>query len=164
LFGMRQPERLNPFKLNENWRTEMIPMTQVEEGRVALKIQRPGRPRAAMNEIALHRALKRQHGPSPLGIIRMIEAFVVRGCMTMTFERHGCGLDTMLRSGPMDLDTVKTITWQAVHALQLLHSAGYIHTDVKPGNFLFDAGTGTVKLIDLGSATSELKQGSRIGT
>jgi hypothetical protein len=80
----------------------MIHLTPVEEGRVALKIQEPGRPRQAMNEIALHRALNGRHGRLHPGIIRLIEAFVFRGCITMTFERHGCGLYKILRAGPMD--------------------------------------------------------------
>jgi serine/threonine protein kinase len=142
----------------------MIPLTPVEEGRVALKIQDPSRPRQAMNEIALHRALNGRHGRLHPGIIRLIEAFVFRGCITMTFERHGCGLDKILRAGPMELGTIKTITVQLIHALRLLHSAGYTHSDVKPGNILYDPATKSVKLIDLGGAASQLRQGSRLGT
>ena len=55
----------------------------------------------------------------------------------------------LTRGGPLSVDAVLDLIGQAAQALQVAHSAGIIHRDIKPGNLMVTA-DGTVKITDFG--------------
>ena len=66
---------------------------------------------------------------------------------------NGETVDEYARRGhsPMRKDFAVSIVCQIAEALSPLHSAGYVHRDVKPGNAMIDR-NGDVYIIDFGSA------------
>lgn len=55
---------------------------------------------------------------------------------------------------PLNLPMLKTVvdvSLRMIHALQTVHDVGIIHRDVKPEQFIVDAESGEVVLVDLGS-------------
>ncbi|HUL49161.1 MAG TPA: serine/threonine-protein kinase [Gemmatimonadales bacterium] len=56
------------------------------------------------------------------------------------------------QSGPVPPDVVARIVTQLAAALAAAHAAGIIHRDLKPENIMYDAATGTAKLLDFGIA------------
>ncbi len=71
------------------------------------------------------------------------------------------------RKGPLPMDEVLSITRQVCDGLEFIHSSGFIHRDIKPGN-IFIGPNGRVTILDLGVAHdpgSQLtKSGVLIGT
>lgn len=77
-----------------------------------------------------------------------------------------CLQDLIARCGRMDEESALEVVAQVASALQLLHSRGLVHRDVKPANILWSEARGAV-LIDLGfavhvaqSATGETTAGT----
>jgi serine/threonine-protein kinase len=76
--------------------------------------------------------------------------------------------DTIERDAPMAVDRARPVISQILQGLEVIHQAGVIHRDLKPGNvFLTDAGV--VKIMDFGIARkvglkSLTKTGSALGT
>ncbi len=131
--------------------------------RVALKIQRRRYARAAVREIDVHRALRERAGFSP-EIIRLREAFLYDGHICLAFDRHGNSLEGVLDRAPLPLARARAVTRQLLAALAHLHSGGFTHTDVKPGNILYAARDGNARLADLGTAREKPAQGLVCGT
>ena len=129
---------------------------------VALKIQRRGSPRTALNEIGILKAVQR-HGPCP-SLVALHEVFLHDGHVCMASEKHGRSLDDEIESRPLTPRQTLRVTQQIFAALTHLHAAGYAHTDLKPDNILYDRRTGVAKLADLGNAESELATGSTLCT
>jgi hypothetical protein len=81
----------------------------------------------------------------------------------------GQSLDAILRSGPMPIDLVQRILWEAAVALGHAHTRGVVHRDVKPANIMIDDSGRTV-LTDFGiskaksAATQFTATGQVIGT
>ncbi len=67
--------------------------------------------------------------------------------------------DRLQTPPPLDLPVVAWIGRQVAEALEALHSAGWMHADVKPSN-VFLSRSGHVTLIDLGFACSTDERGS----
>jgi serine/threonine protein kinase len=59
----------------------------------------------------------------------------------------------LARDGRLSVDATLDLVGQAARALQVAHSAGIIHRDIKPGNLMVTA-DGTVKITDFGIARS----------
>ncbi|WP_233358847.1 serine/threonine-protein kinase [Thermomonospora amylolytica] len=57
----------------------------------------------------------------------------------------------LAQRGPLSPQTTLDVVAQAARALQVAHSAGIVHRDVKPGNLMVSA-DGTVKITDFGIA------------
>jgi serine/threonine protein kinase len=58
-------------------------------------------------------------------------------------------LDVIERRGFLGNSESLSITYQAARALEYLHSCGYLHRDIKPGNIMVEE-SGAARLIDLG--------------
>ena len=129
---------------------------------VALKIQRRGSPRTALNEIGILKAVER-HGPCP-NIVALHEVFLHDGHICMAYEKHGRALEDEINSRPLTSAETLSVTQQIHAALTHLHAAGFTHTDVKPENILYDRRTGVAKLADLGNAERELATGTTLCT
>lgn len=130
---------------------------------IALKIQRRRFFREAAGEIAVYQHLRDRAG-SCREIIELRETFLYDGHVCMAFEKHGNSLEPTLDRGPIRPARVRRATRQILRALDHLHRSGYTHTDVKPGNILYSARSGDVRLADLGDAEDRLRQGALYGT
>lgn len=81
----------------------------------------------------------------------------------------GRGLDQVLESGPMPVETAQRVLWQAATALGHAHQRQVIHRDIKPANIMIDE-AGRAVLTDFGiskamQASSQLTAtGQVIGT
>ena len=131
--------------------------------RIALKVQRRCYSRAAVYEVAIHYKIQRTAGPGG-GIVGLREAFLHDGHVCMAFDRHGRSLSRALRRGPLPPARARRTACVLAEALDRMHRCGYAHTDVKPGNILYDPRTGVACLADLGCADAELREGIRPGT
>ena len=67
----------------------------------------------------------------------------------------------LLRMVPLDLPVALWIARQVAEALEVLHAAGWMHGDVKPGN-VFLSPEGHVTLLDLGFARRHDETGSAV--
>ena len=131
--------------------------------RVALKIQRRKYLRDGVDEVGIHERLRASAGPCG-AIVALREAFLHDGHVCMVFDRHGRNLDAALDRHPLPLPRARRAARQMLLALAHLHRGGFTHTDVKPGNILYDGRRGEARLADLGSASDRLRQGSIHGT
>ena len=55
------------------------------------------------------------------------------------------------RQGPLDANRIDKILWSLLNGLEQVHSAGFLHRDIKPPNILLD-GQGRPTLIDFGAS------------
>ena len=69
---------------------------------------------------------------------------------------NGDDLDVLLKKGAFDEKTAVRYILQMTRAIAFMHSRGFIHRDVKPGNAIVQA-DGTLKMIDFGLARSLVK-------
>src|SRR5690242_10843325 len=111
---------------------------------IALKVQRRRYSPAATWEIYVHHLL-RKSGPCP-AVVLLHESFLHDGHICMAFEKHGSSLQTALENGPLPLAQVRWVMRQVLTALERLHRCGVAHTDLKPGNILYDPLTGDARL------------------
>src|SRR4051812_16418038 len=63
----------------------------------------------------------------------------------------GESLSDRIRRGPIDIETVLTLSVQIVDALESAHSKGIVHRDLKPQN-IFVTSRGQAKILDFGLA------------
>lgn len=134
------------------------------EGAVAIKVQRRKYARDGLNEISLHRRIPRDQ-PGGRYIVRLIEPLFHDGHVCQVYELHGLEAGALLKlSGPMPLSDVKCLARQILEALNLLHTHGLVHTDVKPRNLLWCARQREARLIDLGNSHEVIEVGKAIST
>ncbi len=131
--------------------------------RVALKIQRRKYTRDGLHEAGIHERL-RNGGGTCAEIVALREAFFHDGHVCMAFDLHGRNLDHAIERRPLSLHRTRQATREMLLALAHLHRCGLAHTDVKPGNILYDPRTRVARLADLGCASDRLRQGSQPGT
>ena len=131
--------------------------------RVALKIQRRRYTRDGLHEAGIHERLRDGAGICA-EIVALREAFFYEGHVCMAFDLHGRNLDHTLERRPLSLRRARQATRELLLALAHLHRCGLTHTDVKPGNILYDRRLREARLADLGCASERLRQGSQPGT
>lgn len=121
---------------------------------VAIKILLPhlaSDPTARARFLSEAKAIAKIEHANVLGIHRVAEhretPYLVMPCVNgMTVA------ELIQKHGPVSADRVVDIAIQICDALDAAHSAGIIHRDIKPGNLLIDAETGSVKVSDFGLA------------
>lgn len=129
----------------------------------------------AKEEIAILETLQRLN-PNPKGpsdrfpIVRMIEHFMFRDHMCLTFELLGCSLYDLIKDKKdqgLPRDRVRRLMSSVLDGLTYVWNAGIIHCDLKPENVLLisrasDGGPDEirdhVKIIDFGSSCFMGKQ------
>lgn len=64
----------------------------------------------------------------------------------------GWDVGTVVKSGNFDIVDFPRVAAQALQALAVVHEAGYVHGDIKPGNLMLEKTTGPwrAKLVDFG--------------
>jgi serine/threonine protein kinase len=93
----------------------------------------------------------------------------LRHYIVMEYVDGPSAADLLREHKVLDIQQTVDIVRDACHGLDYAHRAGVIHRDVKPGNLLVSAGTGTTKLADFGIAkaaeqTRITQVGSVLGT
>ncbi len=96
--------------------------------------------------------------------MRLFETFECGGHVCLAFERHGRSLEVQVDRGPLPVKRVREAAVSLLEAVRGLHAAGFVHTDIKAGNLLYDPKSGEVRLADLGSARRTLRQGALLGS
>ena len=130
---------------------------------VALKITRRRYAKSAVNEIAVHHAVARTAGRCP-SLIHMEEAFLWDGHLCIAYPMGGPGLDGRLEERGLAWKDAIDVSRQLLDALAHLHSAGFVHTDIKPDNVLCTLRPRRALLADLGNAHATLRQGASLCT
>ncbi|HEX4593720.1 MAG TPA: protein kinase [Bryobacteraceae bacterium] len=88
-------------------------------------------------------------------IARLNTAQQVGNQLIMLMEYvEGSSIDTLLKSGPMELSECLQCTSQVLDALSYAHAHGVVHRDIKPANIMRTP-SGVVKLMDFGIARIE---------
>ncbi len=131
---------------------------------VALKIAHRKYASTAFQEIHAHRTLEAAGAAACAHLTQMIEAFPHDGHVCIAFSLHGRDLSRAIPRDGMSIVEVKHITRQLLQGLHAMHGAGFIHTDVKPGNVLYDPASQLARLADLGLATTTLTDGEVVAT
>jgi predicted Ser/Thr protein kinase len=128
---------------------------------VAIKLMAPDRTwdaRARERFLREARAAAAVEHPNVLPVYR---AGIVDSDQAFLVMRYIAGEDLrtlMRRSGPLSVDDAVEIVAALGDALDAIHSAGFVHRDVKPANVLID-GTGHVYLSDFGLAKHTMTSG-----
>jgi serine/threonine protein kinase len=153
---------------------------------VALKVLAPALVKDATKVQRFQREVRAASHLNHPHIVAALDAGQDRGVHFLVMELvDGIDLSRKVRqSGPLPVALAVRCVAQAARGLAHAHAAGIIHRDIKPGNLLLAspkpgrlaAGTGTVKILDMGLArfedggnapgsTDELtKSGSVLGT
>lgn len=113
----------------------------------------------ALIEVELLKHL-RDHDPcEKYNIVKLVDNFIFRNHMVITFELHGMNIYELCKSNrfaPMNLPIVKHFAKQLLTTLQFLFTQKIVHCDLKPENILLKQGSkSTIKVIDFGSSCFE---------
>ena len=98
------------------------------------------------------------------GVVRAEALERVGGNLALVLE--DCGgrpLHELTRAGRLDLGVVLHIGAALAATLAALHRLPLLHKDIKPGNVVYEPGTGAVKLIDFSIATRLSQEPQRPG-
>lgn len=97
----------------------------------------------------------RQNSPK-YNYVKMLESFVFRGHLCLTFELHSHDLYTELKSREfqgLGESDIQGVVLNVVSCLKLLRRLNIVHADLKPENILLaDEDSFDVKVIDFGSS------------
>src|SRR4030095_9717930 len=63
--------------------------------------------------------------------------------------------DRINKNGKLSAEEVDRVLWPLLDGLEQVHSAGFLHRDLKPAHILLDA-TGTPTLIDFGASRAAM--------
>ena len=88
------------------------------------------------------------------GVCRVYGVSYYHGDPCLVMERlRGCTLETRLGAGALSIGTVVDVAARIAAALDTIHRAGVIHSDIKPAN-VFITQDGRIKILDFGLATT----------
>lgn len=139
---------------------------------VALKVirnkkrfQKQARVEASLLGTLMAHMPEEEDGDGPLGIVQMLDHFVFRSHLCITFELLGANLYEHIKAGGFagcSLDLVWSVGAQVIRTLSFLKSLNIVHCDLKPENILLPASVTPgsepspsrtrVKVIDFGSS------------
>ena len=97
-------------------------------------------------------------------IVRTYRFFEENGTAYMVMEyEKGRSLASILKSSkdPLDEEFLSKLLLPLVDGLREVHSAGYLHRDIKPGNIFIREDSSTPVLLDFGAARYAMSQKSR---
>jgi dual specificity tyrosine-phosphorylation-regulated kinase 2/3/4 len=113
----------------------------------------------ALIEVELLKHIRERDPHEKSHVVRMLDHFVFRSHMVITFELHGMNLYELCKSNrfnPMTIPTIKNFAKQILVSLSFLHSQRIVHCDLKPENILLKKDSKSqIRLIDLGSSCFE---------
>ena len=81
----------------------------------------------------------------------------------MNYVKGSSLSDIIKNESPLDIDRVKRISRDVLHALEVIHQNNIIHRDLKPANIMIEEATGNAVLIDFGIAKDVVK-GTKLTT
>lgn len=84
-------------------------------------------------------------------------------CFVMEYVPRGTLSQIIRNSGPLPETKAKMVSAQLAHALNFVHSAGYLHRDISSSNVLLDS-RGNSRLIDFGLCQLGLEARNRCGS
>ncbi|XP_077524328.1 serine/threonine-protein kinase Sgk1-like isoform X5 [Amblyomma americanum] len=84
-------------------------------------------------------------------------------CFVMEYVPRGTLSQIIRRSGPLPESKAKLVSAQLAHALNFVHTAGYLHRDISSSNVLLDE-RGNARLIDFGLCQLGLEARNRCGS
>eukprot|EP00499_Haloplacidia_sp_CaronLabIsolate_P004318 CAMPEP_0196775628 /NCGR_PEP_ID=MMETSP1104-20130614/4138_1 /TAXON_ID=33652 /ORGANISM="Cafeteria sp., Strain Caron Lab Isolate" /LENGTH=276 /DNA_ID=CAMNT_0042145797 /DNA_START=9 /DNA_END=836 /DNA_ORIENTATION=- len=121
---------------------------------VAIKKFKGKEDEATIREVKLLRALRHPN------VVRMLDAFRVRGRLHLVFEFMEQNMLQVLQARPRGLPEaeVREYVYQLAAAIHCCHRHGVIHRDIKPENLLVNRDR-TLKLCDFGVARTVSKSG-----
>nr|AAL56407.1 similar to dual-specificity tyrosine-phosphorylation regulated kinase [Oikopleura dioica] len=134
------------------------------QSHVALKIVRNEKRfhRQAQEEIAILEALRRQDRDNNMNLVHMLESFVFRNHVCMTFELLSMNLYELIKKNRFQgfsLQLVRKFAHSILQCLEVLSRNKIIHCDLKPENILLkQQGRSGLKVIDFGSSCYEKKK------
>jgi len=99
------------------------------------------------------------------GLPKTYKMIYTRDYNIMVMQMMGKNLEEMLNDykRKFNLNTVFEIAVQIITLLQKLHTAGFIHRDIKPNNFMVDRdNTGIIYMVDLGLSKRYINKGKHI--
>lgn len=105
-------------------------------GHVAIKIEDRKKAQRVYNEYKIYRSLHRSH--FGIGIPKIYDYLQLQDYNIMVMQLLGPNLEDLFNDNnrKFTLSTVFMLAKQMIILLKQLHSAGYIHRDIKPNNFL----------------------------
>jgi serine/threonine protein kinase len=130
--------------------------------RVALKVLRPAHTDPTPASCALEREAAAMTRAAGAAVCRVFGVSRYRGQPCLVMERlRGCTLETRLAAGAMSLPSTVDTAAAIASALETIHRAGVVHSDIKPANVFITEG-GRIKILDFGLATtSDVAAGDR---
>ncbi|KAI8873513.1 kinase-like protein, partial [Ramicandelaber brevisporus] len=112
--------------------------------------------RQSMHEVMILSHVKNMYDPDEYNMTRLLRHFVWRDHLFIVFELLAINLYDVLKQNEfrgVSATTVRVISNQILKCLDALHTAGYIHCDLKPENcMVVDRFSSRIKVIDFGSA------------
>ena len=113
----------------------------------------------AMIEANILKHLRDNDPSDKMHIVRMVDNFIFRNHMVITFELHGMNLYELCKVNkfaPLSMATIKTFTKQLLVALQYSSLHKIVHCDLKPENILLKQNSKShIKDIDYGTSCFE---------
>lgn len=119
-----------------------------EFGNVALKVENSKESSRLISEFKIYKRLSKL-GENPVKVYQLLRTPQYN---IMSMELLGDSLDDIFNKNgkKFPIQFVLYIGMQMINIIEIVHKAGYLHRDIKPGNFLIRPSTKEVCVIDFG--------------